>query len=375
MITNTGKNIIGKYLLGQAPAYASYIAVGCGPEPLATADPYGNYANKANLDFEMFRVPISSRGFVTESGITKLVLTAELPTEERYEISEVGLYSAGTNPSAGAYDSKTIFAFTTGENWQYHSATSAVGLDSYADPLDDPADDNVIAVTSDVVFQTNADNAIFFKAGRDEIYERCRFFNNIIMIQGDTSDLTASATSGFTITGGSQHIHLTGVDVDLTRNAPTDELRLAFSVINRDGDSGASPDAVKILVEFASADDGSGESARFVVDITDGAGGYDFSTNRYYVVSKQLQQLVTTGGFTWDAVTVAKIYASVEVSGKPSSNFYVALDAMRLENITTSNPLYGLTGYTVVKNTDAETIVKSPNTSNYIEFRFSIGVT
>ena len=323
----------------------------------------------------MFRVPISSRGFVTESGVTKLVLTAELPTEERYEISEVGLYSAGTNPSAGAYDSKTIFAFTTGENWQYHSATSAVGLDSYPDPLDDPADDNVIAVTSDVVFQTNADNAIFFKAGRDEIYERCRFFNNIIMIQGDTSDLTASATSGFTITGGSQHIHLTGVDVDLTRNAPTDELRLAFSVINRDGDSGVSPDAVKILVEFASADDGSGESARFVVDITDGAGGYDFSTNRYHVVSKQLQQLVTTGGFTWDAVTVAKIYASVEVSGNPSSNYYVALDAMRLENITTSNPLYGLTGYTVVKNTDAETIVKSPNTSNYIEFRFSIGVT
>jgi hypothetical protein len=375
MITNTGKNIIGKYLLGQAPAYASYIAVGCGSEPLATADPYGNYANKANLDFEMFRVPISSRGFVTESGVTKLVLTAELPTEERYEISEVGLYSAGTNPSAGAYDSKTIFAFTTGENWQYHSATSAVGLDSYPDPLDDPADDNVIAVTSDVVFQTNADNAIFFKAGRDEIYERCRFFNNIIMIQGDTSDLTASATSGFTITGGSQHIHLTGVDVDLTRNAPTDELRLAFSVINRDGDSGVSPDAVKILVEFASADDGSGESARFVVDITDGAGGYDFSTNRYHVVSKQLQQLVTTGGFTWDAVTVAKIYASVEVSGNPSSNYYVALDAMRLENITTSNPLYGLTGYTVVKNTDAETIVKSPNTSNYIEFRFSIGVT
>ena len=375
MITNTGKNIIGKYLLGQAPAYASYIAVWCGSEPLATADPYGNYANKANLDFEMFRVPISSRGFVTESGVTKLVLTAELPTEERYEISEVGLYSAGTNPSAGAYDSKTIFAFTTGENWQYHSATSAVGLDSYPDPLDDPADDNVIAVTSDVVFQTNADNAIFFKAGRDEIYERCRFFNNIIMIQGDTSDLTASATSGFTITGGSQHIHLTGVDVDLTRNAPTDELRLAFSVINRDGDSGVSPDAVKILVEFASADDGSGESARFVVDITDGAGGYDFSTNRYHVVSKQLQQLVTTGGFTWDAVTVAKIYASVEVSGNPSSNYYVALDAMRLENITTSNPLYGLTGYTVVKNTDAETIVKSPNTSNYIEFRFSIGVT
>ena len=48
---------------------------------------------------------------------------------------------------------------------------------------------------------------------------------------------------------------------------------------------------------------------------------------------------------------------------------------MRLENTSTSNPLYGLTGYTVVKNTDAETVIKSPNTSNYVEFRFSIGVT
>ena len=34
MITNTGKSIIAKYLVGQAPAYASYIAIGCGPKPL-----------------------------------------------------------------------------------------------------------------------------------------------------------------------------------------------------------------------------------------------------------------------------------------------------------------------------------------------------
>ena len=108
MITDNGKSIIGKYLLGQAPAYASYIAVGCGAQPLATGDPYGNYADKKNLDFEMFRVPISSRGFVNDGGTEKLVLTAELPTEERYEITEIGLYSAGSNPSAGAYDLSLI---------------------------------------------------------------------------------------------------------------------------------------------------------------------------------------------------------------------------------------------------------------------------
>ena len=66
MITNTGKSIIGKYMLGQAPAYASFIAVGCGPTPLDTSDVAGDFSTKESLDFEMFRVPISSRGFVSE---------------------------------------------------------------------------------------------------------------------------------------------------------------------------------------------------------------------------------------------------------------------------------------------------------------------
>jgi hypothetical protein len=91
MITNTGKTIIGKYLLGQAPAFASYIAVGCGPQPFKTSEELIVDSNKENLDFEMFRVPISSRGYVQENGMNKIVLTAELPTEERYEITEVGI--------------------------------------------------------------------------------------------------------------------------------------------------------------------------------------------------------------------------------------------------------------------------------------------
>ena len=64
MITNKGKEIIAKYLLGTTPAYASYMAFGCGQKPLATGDTYGDYSDKNLLDFEMFRVPISSRGYV-----------------------------------------------------------------------------------------------------------------------------------------------------------------------------------------------------------------------------------------------------------------------------------------------------------------------
>jgi len=359
MITNTGKSIIGKYLLGQAPAYASYLAIGCGPTPLATEDTPEDFSTKENLDFEMFRIPISSRGFVNEDGISKIVLTAELPTEERYEITEVGIYSAGSNPSAGAYDSKTVFAFTAGENWQYHTASAASAINTISAPLDDPEDDNVIAV-EDPVFQTNADNSIFYKTSRANRYERCRFLNNTIFIQGDDADITISEDSGptedhFVIESGSNHIHLTGANVDFTRNSPIDELRLAFSLISKTGNSASVPDTVRVLIDFAETDTLGGESARFEAELINGTdpGEYDFTENRYFVISKQLQELYTTANFTWNAVSVVKIYACVIDSGSPSEDYYVALDAVRLENIATVNPLYGLTGYAVIQNVDA----------------------
>ena len=385
MITNKGKSIIGKYMLGQAPAYASYLAVGCGPIPLQTEDVADNFATKENLDFEMFRVPISSRGFVNEDGIDKIVLTAELPTEERYEITEVGLYSAGSNPSAGAQDSKTVFAFTQGENWEYHTSSAAIAIPIISVPLD-PDDDDIINATGTAggVFQTNADNSIFYNTDRVARYERARFLNNTILMQGDDSDLSlggggSGGVDNIVIDSGN-HIHLTSPNVDFSRNSPIDELKLAFSLVNKDGGSASVPDTIRILVDFAGTDQTNPSIyARFEVNIEDGVDGYDFAENRYFVVSKQLQELYKSQNFTWNAVTVVKIYVSVfdSLSGglHPTSDYYIALDAMRLENIATVNPLYGLTGYSVIKNDDATTIIKSPNTNNYIEFRFSIGVT
>jgi len=381
MITNTGKSIIAKYLLGQAPAYASYIAIGCGATPLDTADEIGDYSTKTNLDFEMFRVPISSRGFVNEDGVDKIVLTAELPTEERYEISEIGIYSAGSNPSAGAYDSKTVFAFTQNENWQYVTAASAVAIDTESDALDSPNFDNIIAVT-DPVFQTNADNPIFFKSPRVARYERPRFLNNVIMIKGNQADLDIESDSGptqdtFEIGASSNYIRLSGTTVDFSKNSPTDKLKLAFSIINRDGTygSGTQPERARVLVSFENT---SGtQFARLEAEVADDSSGgqYDFATERYFVVTKQLQELYRTSGFDWNAVSVVKIYACVIDGVNPSANYYVALDALRLENVATVNPLYGLTGYSVIQTSGAATIVKSPNTSNYVEFRFSVDLS
>jgi hypothetical protein len=309
MITDIGKKIIGKYLIGQAPAYASYIAIGCGPTPLNTNDVTEDLSDKKSLDFEMFRVPISSRGFVNENGIDKIVFTAELPTEERYEISEIGLYSAGANPSAGVYDSKTIFAFTTTENWQYATTAATTSIQSFVTPLD-TAGDNVISVANPV-FSTNADNTIFFNPSRSSKYERCRFLNNVICMQGDTSDLTLSEDSGptldhFIIENGSSHIRLTGANIDLSKNSPKDELKLAFSLINKDGNSASIPETIRVLVEFSSPD--GTQYARFEAEVNQGSSGNlensiaDFQTNRYFVISKELQDLYKTENFSWEVV-------------------------------------------------------------------------
>jgi hypothetical protein len=385
VITNTGKGILAKYLIGQAPAYASYIAVGCGPSALNseesgfTTEQKTEYAAKKALDFEMFRVPIISRGYVNENNLTKLVLTAELPTEERYEITEVGIFSAESNPSAGAFDSKNFYLFNQTEGWEHHTNSGILQIPVIYTPLDEDEDNNIS--TTQKVFHTNADNRTFTNPERVERNERSRFLNNMLMIAGDDASLSTNSTQQLVVVSGN-HIHKTGTSLTFNRNAPTDRIKLAFSLVNKDGESLEVPDNIKILVQFSSTDTSStGEYANFTVNIDDinftsgtAPQEEDFSTNRYFVVSKELQDLYYTSAFNWGSVTVAKIFVEIEKDGAPSSDYYIGLDAMRLENLTTTNPLYGLTGYSVLKTDGALPIVKASNTSNYIEFRIAIGV-
>jgi len=390
MITNIGKNILAKYLVGQAPAYASYIAVGCGPQPVdRDLGSFGDYSAKDSLDFEMFRSPIISRGYVNEDGVDKIVLTAEMPTEERYEITEIGIFSAGANPSASNTDSRLLFGFTQTENWEYHSATLAQSIPTIYSPLDGDNNDNVIIGEYDLnndgtpedypVFQTNADNRIFTLEDRVLRNERCRFLNNIVMMRGDTSDISVGMDGRLSVDSGN-HIHLNGITTSsFDRQAPTDEIRIAFSLVNKDGNSFQVPDSVRLILEFASGEGATVqdyESATFEVVLENGTGPgqYDFTTNRFFVVTKQLQELFKSANFSWTAMNLAKIYISVIDDGTPSDEYYVALDAVRIENVTTKNPLYGLTGYSVVKSVDALPLIKVANTTNYIEFRFAVGI-
>lgn len=463
MITNAGKNILAKYLIGQAPAYASHLAIGCGAKPKAsdytfTNDDIAAYSAKKTLDFEMLRIPIISRGYVNESGIPKIVFTAEMPTTERYEISEVGVYSSGTNPSAGLADSRPLFVFSQGENWEYHGSGAASAIPNITEELSashDPlVEDDVAIIASNrpPVFSTNADNKTLSIDSRIAKYEIPRYFNNAIFMRGEDANLgksvsvtavsgdgtnvtyttalphtlqvgdipvitgisqtgyntsdkaivsktsttfttanttTTAYTSGgsvdtnhFIVNTGSHHIHLTKTTVDLSRNLPKDQIKLAFSIVNRDGTTSTNPSKARVMVEFASTDDSTGSFARFEAEITHSTSStptavqQNLITNRYVVSTKELQELYVSDGFTWSGVKVVKIYSTVfNEENAPTDAYYVALDAIRLENVSSLNPLYGLTGYSVIKNSGSRTIVKLSNTTSLVEFRFALNVS
>jgi hypothetical protein len=373
MITDNGKEIVAKYMLGTAPAYASYMAFGSAAKPLGTGDVHDfvTYSAKEELGFEMFRVPISSKGYVFENNTNKLVFTAELPSQERYEITEIGIYSAGANPSASGFDSKNLIIFSQEENWQY-VVTTPTTIPTIITPLD-PADDNVINVADDV-FQANADNRIFYKNNRSQYHERCRFFNNMMMIVGEYSNIISATSS--TNLSSTPHILKTGLGINLSQNSLSDKIKIAFSLVNKTANTTLSaeytePDSVKIIIDFINT---STKKARLICNVLKDGDGIDFKSNRYYVIDKTLGDAVQDADFSWADVTSIKIWSCVVDDSALSSDYYVALDAIRFDNVTTQNPLYGLVAYTTVKNSAEQPILKSPNTNNYIEFRMAFGV-
>lgn len=392
MITNKGKDIIAKYLIGQAPGYASHIALGCGSKPLDSNDLSGNYANKKTLDFEMVRTPIISRGYVTDivdvlgvpTEVSKVVFTAEVPTELRYSISEVGVFSSGSNPSAIGRDSRVVYTFTEAESWQYHTSSEVLGLGNVvSEPAYVSSSNNTIntAVYGTGPIRITNNNALFNSDVRLLRFEQPRFLGSSILLPGDMSDLQYNTDGDLQVRPSfgesyyGTHIHLNDINIDLNRNSPSDLLTLAFSVINKSTSYTSQPAGARILVEFSSDDSSLPATyARFEADVS----GSDLTQNRYQFETKAISELTKSPSFSWNDIKLVKIYATVleTISSvtAPSNNFYIALDGFRLENISSENPLYGMSGYSVIRTDSGQPVVKDANTSNLVEFRFGLDV-
>jgi hypothetical protein len=448
MITQTGKNILAKFLIGQAPSYASHIAIGCGATPLESAVELGDYSSKNVLDFEMFRVPIVSRGYITEDGVSKIVFVGELPSEEKYDITEIGIFSAGANSAAGSADSKILFTFSTNENWEFHTVDPSTGTAEALEEISVPLNTGE-SIDDDYdgrAFIASSTNGVFGNEVRLERLEVPRFLDSSVFMSGNMCDIGLSSGNNV-LTSNSileNHIHYMDISVsELGRNSSFDIIKTAFSVINKNLND-TDPVSVRLMIEFISSEVEDALLARIDINET------DFSEGRYKVISTQLGQLKgKENGFTWDAVNTARIYASVrqtyaitanstvadgkvefttgttkhgfavgsqvtlanvtgtgigskilEVSSDglkfkvaattvtgiasatataPTSNYLVALDGIRLDNVSTPNALYGLTSYSPIVNAIGSTtfpapITKNANTTNIVEFRFAMDV-
>jgi len=390
LITNTGKTILAKYLIGSAPAYASHLALGVGPKPLGTSDTLGDYSGQTSLAFEALRIPITSRGYLyDEAGAANIVFSGELPGDQRYNFTEIGVYSGKSNPSAGSRESRTAYTFTESEGWEYHTGgtISSVGLVSgeltgASDDIINPTD---LGGDEIVVFLGRSSDTTFSTQTRYEENEVPRFLDTALFIRGDVSNITESAGE-ISYTVGDSHIHKNGLTLTFDKNSNQDELRFAFAVIKKDATQSEEAGRVRVIIEFASGDENSPTSyAKFEVNAATGdddssspesGATINLVNNRYIVAKKTLSELTKSADFSWTNITSVRVFATVHETGSstPSDKFYVALDGFRFENTTSQNPLYGLTGYTTIKTADGRGISKEINTSNIVEYRYGLDV-
>ena len=392
MITTNGKNIVAKYLLNQAPEFASHIAVGIGGQALPTSSSATFFASVQSLEFEVARVPILSKGLlreldpITNEPIEKIVFKAELPVEQRYQITELGVYPAAANTVASNFDSRILSTFSNSEPWTYSNNQDDSGRVEYIGPLKidevSPGDIETylqISASSsytlgDFVF-INSNSPIFEYAERLNRGEPPRYLNKSLLVSGSTSvvsGVSASSSLIDTLSASSYYIENNSINLNLGKNLPTDQIKLAFSVISAVREDPATPKHIKIRLEFLNNSATSQKIAYVNIALKD----TDIDLMRYQVVTKSLSDFTTDQGFSWSSVNAIRIYTCLHNNSNTNTGqHFVLYDGLRFENISSYNPLYSLVAAERVKTLDQNPILKRENSTSYVEYRFGIGVS
>jgi hypothetical protein len=465
MITSKGQQIVTKFLLGQAPSYASHIAIGCGAVPVDENTDVALDPTTQALEFEMLRVPVTSRGVVndlftkqlvsidrdlggdsiletvdnhgmkigqeftlnfptetygeanfqqpfggsfvvknvTANTITftdlnradedswpepsasgeealgylifskeRIIFKAELPSDQRYQITELALYPANNNVTAAQYDSKVISSFSSAEGWQWNNGTSIEVIPSKVAIEDD--ENNILNNLTGTVCFLAASNPAFDQTPRKQRYEPPRFKNQFILLAGDSCNLD----SDFDIVGTNSYLETSNISLDFSKNSPDDFIKLAFSLISADlNPGGGGADTVRIKLQFINNfTSGFAVPPAATANIELVSADFSGGNNRYKVVDLQLKDFIRDSGFAWSNINLIRLYGSIFAGGSPTDGIYLGFDGIRLDNVNTQNPLYGMTAFTKIKNVreNLQPILKLENTSNYIEYRFSLGV-
>lgn len=367
MITTDGKNLIAKYLLNQAPEFASHIAIGVGGNTISTSSSVTFSSSAQCLNFEVDRLPIISKGLIKENGIEKIVLKADLPTNKRYQITEMALYPAATNLVAQEYGSKILTSFSNLGTWAYwQNGSTNLSIVNYGEISASTTGDitqTSVATASAIAFVNN-DSQIFEFSTRKNRNEPMRYLNKSLMVLGNSASLDAS----FNNSASSSYIdYVQGFD--MSKNLTTDQIKLAFSTLSLDGSTSGDTSPTNVRIKLIFINDVPGTPSASVGMSVSSA---DLTGKRYQVVTKQLSDFVkSSADFSWANISRTRIYVSVDAASP--ANYYVALDGLRLENVSTSNPLYAMVAADYLKSDDLYPALKKENSISSIEYRFGLG--
>jgi len=380
MITTNGKNIIAKYLLNQAPEFASHIAVGVGGRAYPTSSSATFTDDAKSLNFEVARVPILSKGLLKEDGQEKIVFKAELPLEQRYQITEIGLFPANKNEIAGTFDSKVISTFSNTEPWAYSNNENDSSTVLYIGPI--PIDQVIVGNIDvsqsnffDILFINN-NSPIFQYSERVLRGEQPRYLSRGMMVSGSTSivsGVSASSSLIDTSSSASYYAENNSINLNLGKNLPTDEIKLAFSIVSkaREGVEAQAPDHVKIRIEFLNNVSDSPPKAYLNIAIQD----TDIDDMRYQVVTKRISDFTTNENFSWSAINAIRIYTCLHDDlNENTAEHFVIYDGLRFENVSSYNPLYSLVAAEYMKTLDSNPILKKENSTSYVEYRLGLGI-
>ena len=387
MITTNGKNIVAKYLLNQAPEFASHIAIGVGGRAISTSSSVTFLDTAESLGFEVARVPILSKGLLKENGQEKIVFKAELPIEQRYQITEIGIYPAEKNTVAGNFDSRIISTFSNSEPWAYSNNLDDSGTVLYIGPVPidlspiNLGDVNISDLAWDDFVFINSNSPIFEYSDRINRGEQPRYLNRSLSVSGSTSVVNTlmppSSASINVSSASSYYIENNSINLNLGNNLPDDQIKLAFSVISvaRDSVDSLPPDNLKIRLEFLNNVGANAPKAYVNISLQNEDFGVFPDEMRYQVITKELRDFTTTENFSWSSVNSVRIYTCIHGDDYvQTGDHLVFYDGIRFENVSSSNPLYSLVAAEYIKTLDENPILKKENSTSYVEYRFGVGV-
>lgn len=374
MITDTGKHILATYLAGLSQMPLQYLALGCGAKPeLYPVEE--DFADQTKLSFESIRIPVTETAVVEEGGETYVSLSAPLPSEQRYEFSEIGVYSKERDLVTSGPEDQTIFSFSDAEGWlriDGSGETQAIETPIIIDNGAGEFSPNP-ALGSELCFFVDSDNEYFLYSSRP--YQTSRYYVDALMVRGDLSTITGTLGS-FAPSGeyvrANKSLNFEGIRVE-------DQISVALAILPKNlSDLTTPPDGFKMVIELRQ-NEASDQYARLEIDSSAGT-GFDFANNGYYAISASLSgadqgtSLKTSANFSWSNIGSIAVYLEVDPGGALSSeDYYVLLDGLRFSKSASTDPNYGLVAYSIVQNASSAVIKKEDGKSGRIVYKVKVG--